>query len=86
MEKNHKPKLEKLKYFLLGLLVAVSLAILTGAYGNSSGRYQVSAWSGGGIGYGAFVVDTTTGETKIVYLNSGMEKQNHLGMPFSALE
>ena len=57
-----------------------------GASGNSFGRYQLSAWSGGGIGFGAFITDTTTGETKIVYLNSGTEEQNHLGMPFNDIE
>jgi hypothetical protein len=57
-----------------------------GAYANSFARYQVSAWSGSGIGYGAFVVDTTTGETKMVYMNVGDEKRNHLGKPFSAIE
>jgi hypothetical protein len=80
-------KFGKLIYFLLGVLLTVSLAVLTGAYdGEQSyvGRYQVSSWSADGIGAGAFVVDTTTGETKMVYLNSDMEKQNHLGMPFNA--
>jgi hypothetical protein len=79
-------KRERLKFFFLGVLLVLSLAVLMGAYANSSGRYQVSAWSGSGIGYGAFVVDTTTGETKIVYMNIGDEKRNHLGKPFSAIE
>ena len=81
---KNKAKLEKLKFFLLGVLLAISFVILMGASGGSFGRYQVSAWSGSNIGFGAFVVDTTTGETKMVYLNSGIEKQNHLGMPFNA--
>lgn len=80
---KNKLKRERLKFLLIGVLLLISLAVLTGATGNSFGRYQVSAWSGGNIGYGAFVVDTTTGETKMVYLNSGAEKQNHLGMPFN---
>jgi hypothetical protein len=81
-----KLKRERLKFFFLGILLALSLAILMGAYGNSLGRYQVSAWSGGGIGYGAFVMDTTTGKTKMVYMNIGDERQNHLGKPFSEIE
>jgi hypothetical protein len=83
---KNKLKREKLKFFFLGVLLAVSLAVLMGAYGNSPGRYQVSAWSGSGIGYGAFVVDTTTGNTKMIYMNIGDQKQNHLGKPFSAIE
>jgi hypothetical protein len=34
------------------------------------GRYQISSWGcsqGAGGGYGAFLTDTTTGKTKIVY-------------------
>lgn len=83
--KNER-KFERLKFFLLGVLLAISLTVLTGAYANSNsfGRYQVSAWSGSSVGFGAFIVDTTTGETKMVYLNSSLEKQNHLGMPFDA--
>ena len=83
---KNKLKRERLKFFFWGILLAISLLVLMGASGNSIGRYQVSAWSGGGIGFGAFIVDTTTGETKIVYLNSGTEKQNHLGIPFSDIE
>jgi hypothetical protein len=86
MGMKQKSNREKLKYFLLGVLLAVSLALLTGAYANSFGRYQVSAWGGGSIGYGAFVVDTSTGETKMVYMNIGDERRNHLGKPFSAIE
>jgi hypothetical protein len=70
----------------LGVLLAVCLAVLMGANANSFGRYQVSAWGGGSIGYGAFVVGTSTGETKMVYMNIGDEKQNHLGKPFSAIQ
>lgn len=79
-----KSNLEKWKFFLLGVLLAISLAVLTGANGSYVDRYQVSAWSSEGIGFGAFVVDTATGETKMVYMGSDMEKQNHLGMPFNA--
>lgn len=83
---KNRLKRDRLKFFFLGALLAVCLAVLMGAYANSFGRYQVSAWGGGSIGYGAFVVDTSTGETKMVYMNIGDEKQNHLGKPFSAIE
>lgn len=81
---KNQSNFEKMKFFLLGVLVAISLAVIMGASSASFGRYQVSAWSGSNIGFGAFIVDTTTGETKMVYLNSGVEEQNHLGMPFNA--
>lgn len=81
---KNETKLKKIKFFILGVLLTISLVVLTGAYGSYVDRYQVSAWSADGIGFGAFVIDTTTGETKMVYLNSGLEKQNHLGMPFDA--
>jgi hypothetical protein len=69
---------EKIKYFLLGILLTISLLLLIGAYGNSPGRFQVSAWSGSGTGYGTFVVDTATGETKMAFLNTGIAKENNL--------
>ncbi len=56
------------------------------------GRYQLSAWSTNwgesGGGYGAFVIDTTTGETKIAYnyvfADNGKERIriDNLGKPF----
>ena len=79
---KNKLKRERLKYFIWGVLLVISLVVLTGAYQSYLGRYQVSAWSADSIGFGAFVADTNTGENKIVYLNSSKEKQNHLGMPF----
>lgn len=79
-----KSAFDRIKFFFLGALLVLSLVLLIGAYENSCGRYQLSAWSAGGIGFGAFVVDTTTGEAKMVYLNSGEDKQNHLGKPFNA--
>jgi hypothetical protein len=75
---------ERLTYFLLGTLLVFAVLILMGAYGNSYGRFQIDAWGGSGIGFGAFVVDTATGETKLVYLNTGMptDQKNNLGMRF----
>jgi hypothetical protein len=83
---KNESKIVKLKYFLLGVLLAISLMILTGAYQGDSGRYQIAAWGADSIGYGVFVADTTTGETKIVYLNRGTVEQNHLDMPFGAFK
>lgn len=79
---NRKQPIEKLKFFILGVLLTISMLLLTGASGESHGRYQVSAWSSTGTGFGAFIVDTATGETKIAYLNTGTMKQNNLGKPF----
>ena len=79
---------EKAKFFLLGMLVVVGLLILTGAYGNAPGRYQLETWGAGGIGFGAFVTDTVSGETKIVYLNTGREtsQRNYLGASFDEIK
>jgi hypothetical protein len=33
---------------------------------SNTGRYQIATWEAGG-GYGAFVVDTSTGTTKVAY-------------------
>ena len=78
---------EKAKFFLLGMLVVIGFLILTGAVGNAPGRYQLEAWGAGGIGFGAFVTDTVSGETKIVYLNTGMKtsQANYLATSFDAI-
>ncbi|MEJ2283996.1 MAG: hypothetical protein P8X85_10425 [Desulfobacterales bacterium] len=79
---------EKAKFFLLGMIVVIGFLILTGAVGNTPGRYQLEAWGAGGIGFGAFVTDTVSGETKIVYLNTGMQtsQANYLATPFDAIK
>lgn len=79
---------EKAKFFLLGMLVVIGFLILTGAVGNAPGRYQLEAWGAGGIGFGAFVTDTVSGETKIVYLNTGMKtsQANYLATSFDAIK
>ena len=79
---KNRLKHERLKYFILGVLLMIGLVVLTGASPSYLGRYQISAWSANGIGFGAFITDSTTGETKMVYLNSSAEKQNNLGMTF----
>lgn len=75
------------KWALIALLVSMLVVFIIGAAGPSSGRYQLEAWGGSGIGFGAFVIDTATGETKIVYLNTGMDtsQRAHLGKAFSEI-
>jgi hypothetical protein len=85
---------ERIKYFLLGMLVVIGMIFLTGAKKNDTvvidnGRYQISAW-GDGRAHGAFVVDTISGETKIVYRykelgNSKSKERNYLNEPFSSI-
>ena len=54
---------------------------------SNTGRYQLVTWDAGG-GYGAFVVDTSTGITKIAY-SSGKgpsgKSVNTLGKPFDRM-
>lgn len=72
----------KWKYFLLGIALAVGVMFTMGANRDAPGRYQLSTWGASGIGFGAFVTDTASGETKIVYLNIGTVKENNLEKPF----
>jgi hypothetical protein len=74
-------------YFLAGMLLMLMLVMITGAYNPSPGRFQVTAYGASGIGFGAFVIDTQTGETRLVYLNTGMEteQRNHLGKSFEEI-
>ena len=51
---------------------------------SNTGRYQIAAWDADG-GYGAFVVDTVTGTTKIAYSSAkgpGGKTVNNLGKSF----
>ncbi len=61
---------ERAKYLLMGMLIIIGMLFLTGATNDTvvidNGRYQVAAW-GDGTAHGAFIVDTISGETKIVY-------------------
>ncbi|NLX19632.1 MAG: hypothetical protein GXY53_10205 [Desulfobulbus sp.] len=52
----------------------------------AAGRYQLATWQGGGS-YGALVIDTANGTTKIVYRSAGPSgKQiNNLGKPFQQM-
>ena len=54
----------------------------------SAGRYQIATWQGGG-GYGAFVLDTATGTTKVAYSSgSGPDgkRVNNLGKSFQQIK
>ncbi len=54
---------------------------------SNTGRYQIVAWDGGG-GYGAFVLDTSTGITKVAYSSlkgPGGKSVNNLGKPFAQM-
>ncbi len=96
MDREYKVKT---KYFLLGLGFAMTVILLTAASNTppapNYGRYQISSWAGqlgpNGGGVGAFVVDTTSGETKTIYSrfygdveDSKIEK-NNLKLPFSSM-
>jgi hypothetical protein len=75
------------KYFIMGFLLALSILFVVGAdRGVPPGRYQVGAFGASGVGFGAFVTDTFSGETKIVYLNTGTAHEKHLGKPFAEIQ
>ncbi len=85
--------------FVLGMVSAFALIILLGAAESiqqvlPNGRYQLSTWAtrfnnqSGGMG--AFVIDTTTGETRTVYSRiygtpPPCDTINNLKKPFSAI-
>lgn len=103
---------ERIKFFVLGMLVVIGMGMLISAnitvvpmdlsekskempvLGN--GRYQISAWGGTfgshSGGFGAFVVDTLSGESKIVYIcvygapDKGNVVNNNLNKPFASME
>lgn len=54
---------------------------------SNTGRYQIATWEGGG-GYGAFVLDTATGTTKVAYSSvkgPGGQSVNNLGKSFDKM-
>ena len=65
---------ERITFFLLGVFVVVGVLSLMGArlldqeevVLLDSDRYRIAAW-GDGNAHGAFVMDSITGQTKIVY-------------------
>lgn len=72
--------------FWLGVLVAAVIAFAVGAVVQSNERYQVAVGFGAG-GVGVFAIDTATGVTKAVYLNTDVQGklQDHLGKPFKEI-
>ncbi|OHB33079.1 MAG: hypothetical protein A2X84_02565 [Desulfuromonadaceae bacterium GWC2_58_13] len=90
---------ERIKFFGLGLLVALAIMLLAGATDvgpPSYGRYQIASWgtefgSKGG-GFGVFIADTATGETKMVYsrvfgeTGNGEIKKDELGKTFFSIK
>jgi hypothetical protein len=63
---------ERAKFFCLGIFVMLGIVFLMGTSNQhdkvviDNGRYQVAAW-GDGRAHGAFITDTISGETRIVY-------------------
>lgn len=80
--------MEKFKFILVGMLLMVMVFFLMGAGGTSAGRYRVSAWSATEVGFGAYVIDTETGETRVAYQYTGATGNNvdNLGLPFSEMK
>ncbi len=88
---------EQVKFFLLGVFVVVGVLSLMGAklldqedvVLLNSDRYRIAAW-GDGMAHGAFVMDSITGEAKIVYRLKDVEEdrileRNHLNMRFTEI-
>ncbi len=93
-EKQHR---ERIKYFFLGVIVVIGTLLLMGARLLDQeetvlldvDRYRIAAW-GDGQAHGAFVLDSITGETKIVYRikEIGEDKlleRSHLNLRFTEI-
>lgn len=87
---------ERIKFFCLGILVMLGVVFLMGTSNQhekvviDNGRYQVAAW-GDGKAHGAFVTDTISGETRIVYRykemgNGKSFERSNLNQPFSKIK
>jgi hypothetical protein len=80
---------ERVKFFCLGILVVLGAVFLMGTTNHrdqviiDNGRYQVAAWGDGKAHGGAFITDTISGETKIVYRYK--QKSNGEGIERSEL-
>lgn len=98
MAKREQCNKIKAKYFIMGLItIFVAMLLMGNSNSNPSyGRYQISSWgtafgdfSGG---CGAFIIDTTTGETKTAYMyiygaSDGISiLKNNLGKSFYAIK
>ena len=82
---------ERVRFLLMGILMVAGAIFLMGATTEKpiieNGRYQLSAW-GDGQAHGAFVIDSVSGETRIVYMYKELEDgksmvKNNLNKPFS---
>lgn len=83
---------QRLRFFTLGAVAVLAAVFLMGmdAPSPNYGRYQISAW-GDAAAHGVFVVDTASGETKIVYRykeadGGRVKERNNLGKSFSSIE
>ncbi len=103
MNSNRKVWRDRLVGFFLGMVSVAGVALLLGATseaGNTTlnfGRYQLSSWatqlnSDGGI-FGAFLVDTASGDTRTVYVRTygrvpdvSKTLVNNLRKPFHAID
>jgi hypothetical protein len=85
------------KFVLLGAVIVVSIFLMTGSVPivSGTGRYQLDSWGhsncSGTSSYGAFVIDTVTGVTQVVYQvettkNSSVVTKNSLGRHFNAMD
>lgn len=96
---NNIKRKDKILYASIGAIIATTLFLLVGATDVSApsyGRYQVSAWSSptgkDSVRVGAFVTDTATGETKVVYhktvsaAETGLYGKDQLGKPFYSIK
>ncbi len=87
---------DKVRFFFMGVICALLFVMLIAAIDTSApnyGRFQISAWAGRFTdlsgGFGVFVVDTTSGETRLIYSRvygkgKGRVVIDNLGRPFAA--
>jgi hypothetical protein len=72
--------MEKVKYFLLGVIATAMLLVLLGA-GPGGGRYMIASSTTGAGRVMIHAVDMNTGEVKVV--STGIN--NQLGVPFPSM-
>lgn len=96
---NKSSRKEKLFYVVIGSIITATLFLLVAATDVSApnyGRYQLSSWSSqngnNSVAVGAFILDTATGETKLVYhktitaAENGLYGKDELRKPFHAVK
>lgn len=86
---------ERIRFFLLGVLIVIGAIFLMGAADTQlsidNSRYQISAW-GDSKAHGAFIVDSVTGKTKIVYHyeergdGKAVVEKDNLNKPFNKIQ